>query len=50
MAKKNKNNYIETPRKSKRLRDMGSVDEFIETLRNEQDERDKRIKKLRGEK
>lgn len=50
MAKKSQSNYIETPRKSKRLRDMKNVDEFIQVLRDEQVEREKRIKKMKGEK
>ena len=31
MAKKKQNNYIETPRKSKRFRDIESLDEFVQS-------------------
>lgn len=48
MAKKKQNNYIETPRKSKRFRDMESIDDFIQTLKDEQKSRDKAIKKMKG--
>lgn len=48
MAKKNKADYIETPRKSKRFRDTESVEDFIKTLKEEQKARDKVIKKMKG--
>ena len=48
MAKKNKVDYIETPRKSKRFRDIKSVDEFIQVLKDEQKARDEVIKKMKG--
>lgn len=48
MAKKNKVDYIETPRKSKRFRDIKSVDEFIQVLKDEQKARDDLKKKKKG--
>lgn len=48
MAKKKQSNYIETPRKSKRFRDIESLDEFVQVLKDEQKERDKAMKKMKG--